>query len=1345
MTVQELNTRARMLTLVFTDLAGSTALKSSLGDHAVSNLIRRHREHVQRFAGQYGGRIIDWAGDGCFLTFDTSSAAVLFGLRLQQAHASERDLPGVRVGAHIGEVSETTVAGEVPRIEGLAVDIAARISSLAQPLQVLMSSAVFNSVRQRLRGDEVGAEIVWLAHGAYELKGFDDPLEICEAGIVGVSPLKPPSGSEKAHRAVTPTEEDTLGWRPAVGLNVPRREHWVLEERLGEGGFGEVWLAIHKKTKAKRVFKFCFEPERVRGLKREVVLFRLLKESLGHRDDIAQIVDWEFERAPYFLESEYTEGGDLRDWAERHGGLKNIPLSTRLEIVAQVAVALGAAHSVGVLHKDIKPANILISEVAGKDKPRASLTDFGIGLITDPGALAAQGITAGGLTQTLVRSSSSGSESGAGTRLYMAPELLEGKLGTTLSDIYSLGVVLYQMAIGDLAHGVAPGWERDIEDELLRDDIGSCIDGDPKRRLKSADELATRLRGLSARREELRKRRMGARRRRLLTASSIVGPIVTLLILGFAFQQTRLVGEATRQREAAEAASARAQASAEEAVRQRTEAVALRAEAERGQYVANVRLAATMLDQVNVGSAREILKAAPAAYRGWEWGHFVNRAWPPEDEQETGIPEAPEGKTAAEIWTGATARLVTSLVGHEVPVLSLAFCPDDRRLVTLAGDRTFRVWDIASGKQLLRKPVPSRAWFSTCVLDPAGRLLATPSGERGNELAIWDLETGEVLREFRGHTDLANPTAFSPDSALLVSSGLENTYAVWDVTTGDRMGVLEVPITRATEFSPHAVFVSGSTNILVTFPENRVALWDYRAGRIVRQTQGPRPEVFVSGAIGPSGETVTSWARGLGAAAYWDAATGEEIYSVSYGISGLVRPVVWAPDGTLMLYRSNEFVYMPEGASGFSLTLAFSNRLAAVSTMTGYDPGAFNPRGNLIALPEADGSVRIYAPSQRRVQAEELAQGHADVAFVAQFTHNGEILASAGFDGGVCFSDAHTLGAIREFKAHSEEITNLIFSPDDRYVMTFGYDDFSRIWDVASGDLLFEKRANLRGTLAGGARGPAVRLASHIVGGDPFAPNPARVALTTGTGEISVVSLPSGTVEFVARCDQGWSYRNDFSPDGNFLLNLPYQENFVTLFDGHSGKIVAELRGHTGQLIDHRFSPDGSRIVTTCSDGTARIWDGRTGAPILTLPLAGGGSFTADFSPDGSLLAIGSPNGPAGLFRADSGDKLADLPGHGGFVSGVNFSPDGRRVLTACMDGITRVFSLDGNLVAELRLGEGEQLYHTGWSPDGRSVVTTSSNGSVRVWRAVDWAAFGDAVASEEDFETQLARVRSGR
>lgn len=195
-----MNESYRVLTLVFTDLAGSTALKAVHGDRAVDALISRHRDHIKRLSDECAGRVIDWAGDGCFLTFDTSSAAVLFALRLQLAHADEPDLPRVRIGVHLGEVTESTSPDGAVHVKGLAVDIAARIQSLAMPGQILMSTAVQNSARQRLGVETLGRPVVWQAHGTYTFKGFEEPMEIREAGVAGVAPMRAPESGEKARR-----------------------------------------------------------------------------------------------------------------------------------------------------------------------------------------------------------------------------------------------------------------------------------------------------------------------------------------------------------------------------------------------------------------------------------------------------------------------------------------------------------------------------------------------------------------------------------------------------------------------------------------------------------------------------------------------------------------------------------------------------------------------------------------------------------------------------------------------------------------------------------------------------------------------------------------------------------------------------------------------------------------------------------------------------------------------------------------------------------------------------------------------------------------------------------------
>ena len=275
----------------------------------------------------------------------------------------------------------------------------------------------------------------------------------------------------------------SAAWRPAEREDVPQRPHWRLGEFFGKGAFGEAWIAVNQETGEKRVFKFCFEASRLRALQNEVRVFRLLREALADREDIVHVLDYHFDEPPYFIESKHIDGGNLPEWAAARGGLAEVPLPERLELVAQVADALAAAHSLGVLHTDIKPSNVLVSakEERGEKRWQIHLSDFGLGatLATTP---LAEGIP-------------------SDAHFYLAPETGKVPHPTLQADIYAVGVMLYQMIIGDFGASLEAGWRENIRDELLAADVADFTEWRPERRLSNAQEVARRLRNLETRRK----------------------------------------------------------------------------------------------------------------------------------------------------------------------------------------------------------------------------------------------------------------------------------------------------------------------------------------------------------------------------------------------------------------------------------------------------------------------------------------------------------------------------------------------------------------------------------------------------------------------------------------------------------------------------------------------------------------------------------------------------------------------------------------------------------------------------------------------------------------------------
>ncbi len=491
--------------LLFTDICDSTALKAQHGALEYKRATELHNRLFERIAEEENLTLIKNTGDGYFARTGSVAAAVRFALRFQHGMRTMM-WPGAplitRVGIHAGEVADITTLGQAD-VLAPAADLVARVMGLAVGGQILLTRWPFDEARHFVRAHpavESGElpALTWLAHGPYLFKGCEEPVEVFEVGATEASPLIAPPDGEKAKRAVRPGDEETLGWRPACGLEVPGRTGWVLTRKIGEGGFGEVWLAEQAAMKQRRVFKFCFDEERLRSFKRELTFFRLIRDALGERPDIARLYDVKLDAPPFFLESEFAEHGNLVEWCEKQGGINTVPLPRRLELVAQIAEAVAAAHSVGILHKDLKPQNVLM-QTRTSGEPAPQITDFGIGALADKAALSAHAITAAGFTVNTLVSGGSGSSM---TRLYAPPEQLTGKAFTIQGDVYSLGVMLYQFVIGDFTRALAPGWEREVKDDLLREDLAECLDGEPARRLTSAAELAERLRSLDQRRAE---------------------------------------------------------------------------------------------------------------------------------------------------------------------------------------------------------------------------------------------------------------------------------------------------------------------------------------------------------------------------------------------------------------------------------------------------------------------------------------------------------------------------------------------------------------------------------------------------------------------------------------------------------------------------------------------------------------------------------------------------------------------------------------------------------------------------------------------------------------------------
>jgi WD40 repeat protein len=669
---------------------------------------------------------------------------------------------------------------------------------------------------------------------------------------------------------------------------------------------------------------------------------------------------------------------------------------------------------------------------------------------------------------------------------------------------------------------------------------------------------------------ELRRQR-SAYRRGLIRATAIAALILILLsgLSIYAFRQrnranqyareqgltlTRLesaLGEAKRQgevaiehRELAEEQRWEAEQQRQVAERQRAEAQTQRNRAvwqeqsnRRLLYAAHMNLAQQAWESADVGQVEELLKShrphpGGEDLRDFEWyylwrlshrfssilrhnGSVLSVAFSPDGKRlATG-----SGDRTVKLWDAATGQEMLTLKGHSDHVTSVAFSPDGKRLATGSGDRTVKLWDTAIGQETLTLKGHSDQVTSVAFL-PDGKRLATGSWDR--TVKLWDAATGQETLILKGHSDQVLSVAFSPDGKRLATGSWDRTFKLWDAATGHEMLTLKGHSDRVTSvaFSPDGKRLATGSG------DRTVKLWDAATGQEMLTLKG-HSEPVLSVVFSPDGKRLATGSSD-GAVKLWDAATGQEMLTLK-GHSSQVLSVAFSPDGKRLATGSRDgAVKLWDAATGQEmLTLkGHSSRMSV----------AFWPDGKRPVIVSWDRTFKLWDAATGQ---ETLAlKGHSGRSVA--FSLDGKRLATGSSDGTVKLWDAATGQETLTLKGHSGGVYSVAVSPDGKRLATGSCDRTVKLWDAATGQ-------------------ETLTLKGH-----------------------------SGEVYSVA-----------FSPDGKRLATGSWDRTFK-LWDAATGQETLILKGHSDQVLSVAFSPDGKRLATGSLDGTVKLWDATTEQEVLS-------------------------------------------------------------------------------------------------------------------------------------------------
>jgi WD40 repeat protein/class 3 adenylate cyclase len=573
----------------------------------------------------------------------------------------------------------------------------------------------------------------------------------------------------------------------------------------------------------------------------------------------------------------------------------------------------------------------------------------------------------------------------------------------------------------------------------------------------------------------------------------------------------------------------------------------------------------------------------------------------------------------------------------------IAISDDGKRFATTGQDGTATVWATNTGKRLLT--LRGHKEVNGIAFSPDGSLLATAGDDR--TVRLWDAASGRQVHVLRGHRKVVLGVAFSPDGSLLATSSKDGTVRIWDVAAGTQYLVLRGPPgEKFFNFSGLTPAFSPDGSRVASGGWKGMPIWDLATGKISMVLPGKREASAV--AFSPDGTRV---ATGVGLDAQtWDAQTGKPLTTLS-GHTGDVLSIAYSPDGRRIATGGDDgTAQVWDAATGESL-------LTLAGHTIGVDQVAFTPDGDRLLTGGMDGTARVWDISPTGGSDGLTVPGPVDRQLGVSFSPDGTSFAVPRQLTGVTIRDVETGARIVTLKGHDATIRRMVFSLDGtRLVGAAGsaVGDFKvktvPVWDVTTGKLVMTLTGHSKSTTAVALSPDGRRLATSGLD------KTIRLWDAFSGKELGTVDSES----------PAWGLA--FSPNGRWLVSSDDEDDSLIVWDADTLERRGELRGHTDDIQDLAFGPDG-KVVTGSWDGTAKIWDLESGRELATLRGHAGAVMGVAVSPNGALVATGSLDGTAKLWDAATGREKLTLFGHDLVVNTVAFSPDGRLLATGSADG----------------------------------------------------------------------------
>jgi WD40 repeat protein/ABC-type transport system substrate-binding protein len=606
---------------------------------------------------------------------------------------------------------------------------------------------------------------------------------------------------------------------------------------------------------------------------------------------------------------------------------------------------------------------------------------------------------------------------------------------------------------------------------------------------------------------------------------------------------------------------------------------------------------------------------------------------------------------SARVWDAATGKALFSLKAPTGSLRRAFFSPDGRYILTTNTDGTAEIWDAQTGKALASLQSYTGDITNTdsgatngrgVAFSPDSRLVVTAGGD--GVARIWDVATGQLFHELKGHTGPVDDASFSPDGQYVVTASDDATAKLWEVSSGREIVTLQGHtggVVRA-RFSPDGHYVA-------TVGDNNPIVYEVPTGRVVATLKGHQFGV-VGVVFSPDSHFVLTFSWDT-TAKLWQLPDGKELVTYK-GHSSSINNAAFSPDGRYIVTAgSDHLAKVWETQSGREV-FTYKGHSGPVDSV------AFSPDGRYIISTSVDGTARVW----ESLPGKGLATFYGDSKPLnsAAFSPDGRYLVVvAGNDNTAKVWDTRLRKLAGTLPGHTDWVTSAVFSPDGKYLLTGSRDNTARVWEFDSSSGTSKELIEIKGHT-----GPVNSVA--------FSPDGRFVVTASDDQTARLWESETGKPLAVFSGHTAALTGAAFSPDGRLIVTASL-DGTARVWDVSTAKELTVLKGQSGPVNSAAFSPDGRYVLTGGRDATARLWEAASGKEINHYKGHTAALNQVAFSPTGFYLVTASADGTAKVWEVQSGKEVTTLKGHTGAVNSVAISPDGNYLVTTGADQTAQV------------------------------------------------------------------------